>query len=145
MSVASLSPALTSAAQSSATSSAPLGGQLDQTTFMKMLVAEMQNQDPLNPTSSTDFISQLSQLSTVQGVQQLNSNFANMLLLQQLTQGANLVGKQITFQVDSSGNMDKGVVDSVQMANGQMQLLVAGKTVALSQVRSIQTSGASAS
>ena len=63
--------------------------------FLQLLVAQLQNQDPLDPVSDKDFINQLATLNTVQGLTDLNASFAQMLQLQQLTQGAELIGKSL--------------------------------------------------
>ncbi len=97
----------------------------------------MQNQDPLNPMSPTDFMSQLAQLSTVQGIQQLNTNFSSLMLLQGLTQGTNLIGKNVTYTKPNSTQSTQGVVQSVSVAGGNVALVIGGNTVALSQVQGI--------
>src|SRR5947209_2759715 len=84
-----------STSQSAGSGAAPLG--LTQAQFFKLLTAQLQNQDPLNPVSSTDFTSQLSQMSMLTGIQQLNTSFQQMLQIQQLSQGAALVGKNIRY------------------------------------------------
>jgi flagellar basal-body rod modification protein FlgD len=134
-----------STAPSSATNTKSLN--LTSGDFMQLLVTQLQNQDPLNPVSSTDFASQLAQFSTLQGVTDLNTNFSSMLQLQQLTQGAALVGKNVTYAVPGVSSASSGVVTAIALQNGQLQLLVGGATVPLSQVQSVQeaspTSGAS--
>jgi len=112
-------------------------GTLGQADFLKLLVAQMQNQDPLNPISGTDFTAQLAQFSTLQGVQQMNSNFANLLLLQNLTQGTNLIGKTVTYTKPNSTQTSTGVVKSVSVAGGSAALVIGGNNVALSQVQGV--------
>ena len=112
-------------------------GQLTQTDFMKLLVAQMQNQDPLNPISASDFTAQLAQFSSLQGIQQMNTNFASLLLLQNLTQGTNLIGKTVTYTKPNSTQPASGVVQSVSVAGGTVGLVVGGNPVALSQIQGI--------
>ena len=114
-------------------------GALGQADFLKLLVAQMQNQDPLNPISGTDFTAQLAQFSTLQGIQQMNANFANLLLLQNLTQGTNLIGKNVTYTKPNSAQTTSGVVQSVSVAGGTVALVIGGNPVALSQVQGIST------
>lgn len=123
-----------------ASAGAAAGSALGQADFLKLLMAQMQNQNPLEPVTDTQFVSQLSQFSTLQGIQQMNSSFSDMMLLQGLTQGANLLGKTVTFQQTGSNAIGRGVVDSVTFQGGKLQLVVGGKTVALSQVRGIEPS-----
>lgn len=106
--------------------------------FLQLLVAQLQNQDPLNPVSDKDFIAQLASLTTVQSLDGLNANFAQMLKLTQLTQGADLIGKTIEYTATDGGTAT-GTVDSVTAQNGQFVLTVGAEQVALDQVRTVTT------
>jgi len=114
--------------------------------FMQLLVAQVQNQDPLDPMTNADFAAQLAQFASLQGIDQMNSNFSNLLLVQELTQGANLVGKTVSYQQSGSSTVSQGTVDQVTMQNGQLQLMIGGNAVTLDQVRGIaQTAATNAS
>lgn len=106
--------------------------------FLKLLVSQMRNQNPLDPLKDGEFVAQMSQFSTVEGIQQLNASFAEMLLLQQMTQGANLIGKTIVYEKTGSTVPGRGLVEGVKMDNGKLSLVVEGRAVSLSQVRSIE-------
>lgn len=60
--------------------------------FLQLLVAELQNQDPLDPQSSTEFISQLAQLSTVEQLDNVNNNLGVIQLYQNALNNATAVG-----------------------------------------------------
>lgn len=105
--------------------------------FLQLLVAQLQNQDPLNPVSGTEFTSQLAQFSTVDSLQQLNTNFATQLLLQELSQGSALIGKTISYIQPGSANVFQGKVGSIQVNNGRLQLAVGQNAVTLDEVRGI--------
>lgn len=72
--------------------------------FMQLLVAQIQNQDPLNPTDGTEYVSQLAQLTQVQSMETMTQLMANnsvlMDNLQTLVTG-NLVGQNVMVQTDS--------------------------------------------
>lgn len=103
--------------------------------YLQLLVAQLQNQDPLNPVSDTDFIAQLSQLSQLESLQSLDANFGQVLKLQQLTSGTALVGKTVTYN-DESGNPQSGTVSAVSVQDGNFRLTVGTASVALDQVTS---------
>lgn len=66
--------------------------------FLSLLVAQMKNQDPLNPLDNAQVTSQLAQLSTVQGIENMNKNLqalAASLGVNQMTQAANLIGRAV--------------------------------------------------
>jgi flagellar basal-body rod modification protein FlgD len=66
--MASAISALTSSTPAAASTTTPAGAAPTQETFLKLLVAQMKNQDPTNPTDSTQFISQLAQFSELEQV-----------------------------------------------------------------------------
>ena len=85
-----------SAANQSATKTASATEQSDR--FLKLLVTQMQNQDPLNPMDNAQVTTQLAQISTVSGVDKLNTSvtaMSSLLLQSQTLQGAGLVGKEV--------------------------------------------------
>ena len=70
----------------------------DQDKFMKLLVTQLKNQDPLNPMDNAAMTSQLAQLSTVQGINQVNATLEalrNDQSSQQSVQATNLIGKGV--------------------------------------------------
>ncbi|WP_395141267.1 flagellar hook assembly protein FlgD [Schlegelella aquatica] len=79
--------------------------------FLKMLVAQMQNQDPLNPLDNAQVTSQMAQINTVTGIEKLNGSI-NAMLLQltqaQALQGASLVGRDVLVPGDTMRLNDKG-------------------------------------
>lgn len=72
--------------------------------FMQLLVAQIQNQDPLNPTDGTEYVGQLAQLTQVQSMETMSQLMANNAVLmdnlQTLTTG-NLVGQKVMVQTDT--------------------------------------------
>jgi flagellar basal-body rod modification protein FlgD len=66
--------------------------------FLKLLVAQMQNQDPLNPMDNAQVTSQMAQINTVTGIDKLNSTVAGLsaqFMQMQAMQGASLVGHDV--------------------------------------------------
>ena len=69
--------------------------------FLKLLVTQMQNQDPLNPMDNAQVTSQMAQISTVNGISQLNATMNGLnsqFTALQAVQGAGLVGHDVTLQ-----------------------------------------------
>src|SRR3954470_5845339 len=97
---------------------APIAG-IGQDQFLQLLIAQLQSQDPLDPVSDKDFIAQLTSLNTLQGIQSLNANFSEMLKLQQLTQGVDLIGKTVTFTPTDGSDPVTGKVGSVTVQDGK--------------------------
>ncbi|MGB6043884.1 MAG: flagellar hook capping FlgD N-terminal domain-containing protein [Pirellulales bacterium] len=103
--------------------------------FLLLMVTQLRNQDPLNPVKQEDTLAQLAQFSTLEGVEKLNANFEDMLKLQQLSQGADLVGRNVVYrQSDEAAQLSNGIVDAVIMENNQLMLSVNGDQVPLDLV-----------
>ncbi len=80
----------------SSTSSADDPGSADR--FLKLLVTQMQNQDPLNPLDNAQVTSQLAQINTVNGIEKLNTTvqgLSGQFVQMQALQGASLVGHDV--------------------------------------------------
>ncbi|MFR1951805.1 MAG: flagellar hook assembly protein FlgD [Lachnospiraceae bacterium] len=97
------------------------GGALDKDAFLQLLVAQMQYQDPLEPTDNTEYISQLATFSQLEEMQNLN---------QSLTEGSayNLVGKYVFVKVTNNQtgetSYDHGMVEYVMRENGKVYISV---------------------
>ncbi|MBA4176805.1 MAG: flagellar biosynthesis protein FlgD [Leptothrix sp. (in: Bacteria)] len=69
--------------------------------FLKLLVTQMQNQDPLNPMDNAQITSQMAQINTVAGIGTLNTSVQGLgtqFVQMQALQGAALVGRELTLQ-----------------------------------------------
>lgn len=91
------------------------GNTLDKDAFLKLLVTQMQYQDPLEPTSNTEYMSQMAQFSSVEQMQNLNTLFTN-------GQAMNLTGQYVILNVpDAAGNIHQvsGLVDYVTLKDGE--------------------------
>lgn len=69
--------------------------------FLKLLVTQLQNQDPLNPMDNAQMTSQMAQISTVEGLNKVNTSIQSMssqFMSLQAVQGANLVGRDVLIE-----------------------------------------------
>jgi flagellar basal-body rod modification protein FlgD len=79
--------------------------ELGQDAFLQLMVAQMKNQDPTNPTDTSQFMSQLAQFSTVQGVTEMRDSIASLVDSMRGTQvlgGTNLVGHDVMVATDEA-------------------------------------------
>ncbi|MDN5848513.1 MAG: flagellar hook assembly protein FlgD [Nitrococcus sp.] len=86
-----------------ASASKPASSQVSQDDFLKMMVAQLQNQDPLNPMSNGEFLTQIAQFTAASGIDQLQSAFQEFQTNMQANlalQAASLVGRQVVVQSD---------------------------------------------
>jgi flagellar basal-body rod modification protein FlgD len=88
--------------------------------FLKLLVTQMQNQDPLNPMDNAEMTSQLAQLSTVEGIEQLNASMSGLvesLNANRALEAAALVGRGVMVEGDTLTLADgsaQGAIDFPQ-------------------------------
>lgn len=104
--------------------------QLGKDDFLKLLVTQMQYQDPLQPSTDTEFIAQLASFSSLEQMQNLNKTAA-------ISQAMALVGKPVIVNVtDSSGNINQigGIVQYVVKSGDSAKLYVNGVEYDYSQL-----------
>jgi len=102
---------------------------LNQNDFLKLLVAQIQYQDPMNPQSDTQMAAQLAQFTSLQQAAQSSSSLA-------MIQANTLVGNTVTVQVDPKTTAS-GMVTGVVMNNGTPQVTVNGTNYNLNQITSV--------
>lgn len=96
------------------------GNALDKEAFLQLLVAEMQNQDPLQPTTNTEYVSQFATFSQLEEMQNVSSSV-------DMSRAQSLVGKEVFLDVtNSSGETNQicGRVDYVVMKAGKVYVSV---------------------
>src|SRR5215469_7746023 len=98
---------------------------LNQADFLKLLVAQIQYQDPMNPQSDTQMAAQMAQFTSLQQATQSTTSLA-------MLQANSLVGSKVTVQVDSQ-NTASGVVTGVVLNNGAPQITIGGQNYGLNQ------------
>ncbi len=99
---------------------------VDYQTFLKLLVAQMKNQDPTNPMDSTDYVAQLATFSQVEQSVQMNSKLDQILQSSVLSQASSLIGRTVT----SADGTVSGVVAEVRLfSDGIIAVLEDGQEV----------------
>jgi flagellar basal-body rod modification protein FlgD len=138
--VASVNPTNTTTGSTNAQSpSAATGagglGSLTASDFLQLLIAQVENQSPLNPVSSSQFMAQTAELSTLEQTAKLSEETATLLDTQQFSAGLSAMGKTVTG-IDTTGNSVTGKVTSVTLGTSGPVLHIANSLVPLSSVSS---------
>ncbi|HEV2572404.1 MAG TPA: flagellar hook assembly protein FlgD [Beijerinckiaceae bacterium] len=102
---------------STTTASAPT---VDYNAFLRLLVAQMKNQDPTKPTDSTEFLSQLASFSNVEQSVQMNNKLNALLTNSALSQADGIIGRTLT----SADGTITGKVNSVTLQSGGLVALL---------------------
>jgi len=120
-------PPTTTTAPASTTGTQVAGnGQLGKDEFLKLFVAQLQHQDPMNPMNDSEFMGQMASFSTLEQVSNLAS--ANQKVADALTQSSavGLIGRTVTY-TDAAKAEQTGVVEKVSTVGGKPSLTVGGK------------------
>jgi flagellar basal-body rod modification protein FlgD len=119
--------------------------ELDKQAFMKLLVTQLKAQDPMSPTSNQEFIGQLANFSTLEQMTNLNDNVLGLALLQQdsgmllaMSNGSALIGKEVSYEDPSTGQMQNGVVSSMLIENGEALLKIGSQKIPLGSIHEIK-------
>lgn len=96
--------------------------------FLKLLITQMQNQDPLNPMQYPEITMQLAQMSTVEGITRLNAGVESLLASYRASQAllaANLIGHQVMVEGDRLLLTDSGeAIGGIRLTQGAQQVQV---------------------
>lgn len=102
--------------------------------FMTLLVTQMQNQDPLNPSTDTEFIGQLAQFSSLEQMENLNSTLANQ-------NAFSLVGKNVIMTIPASAGTEAstiaGYVQYVEIKDGKAYLSINDKSYSIDNLDTV--------
>lgn len=129
---------------------------IDGAAFMKLLMAQLTHQNPMDPVSNSDMLMQISQLATVEGINKMVTNleasqiyqlatvegiermgasFMDVLKFAELSSGVGLVGREVEYTYDDV--VDSGIVDSVSMSDAGIRLMIDGNAVELDNVTQV--------
>jgi flagellar basal-body rod modification protein FlgD len=107
---------------------------LTQNDFLQLLVAQMENQDPLQPQSDTEMASQMAQFTSLTETTNMSSSLSDM-------QANSLIGSTVTLQEANSQQTTSGVVGSVllgsESSDGTPQVVVNGTAYDLNQILAV--------
>ena len=103
---------------SAATAAAQIGIQ----DFLKILVAQLGNQDPLKPMDNQEFVTQLAQFTSLQQTQEMNDKLGQLLSAQASQQSIGLLGK--TVDVDTPSGASSGLVTGLSFTSGEPRMTI---------------------
>ena len=108
--------------------------------FLKMMIAELQNQDPLDPMDNVQILQQIGQIREITSNDNLTSTLEAAFLGQNLSTANNLMGQWLVAMSEDSGDvMAAGQVTQVSIENGIPKLHLGNKTLGLEEISQIQS------
>ena len=127
---------------SSSSSSSPTGASskmnLKTEDFIKLMVTQLQNQDPMEPAKNQELLAQMSQIGQLQTSEKLQGTLSQFGFQSQLASAGSLIGKSVTG-MDASKNDVDGIVTGIRVEDDTVNLeLDNGKTLPLGNVETIE-------
>ena len=114
---------------------------MGQDAFLQLLMAQLKNQDPLNPTDSNQFMSQQAQFTQISELQKLNKSMASS---NQIMQASSLIGKEVSLpDPDDSEKTVSGKVSEAKINAKGATVVVNGKEYPLDSVLSVKEAAGS--
>ncbi len=134
MSINSLSPigAASTIAAGGTTSVTNLSAKTSEQ-FMMILLAQLRNQNPMEPMKDNEMMAQMTSLNSLQELQAIKGKMEQMAAANSAGYAASLIGKKVKALMPD-GTTEEGVVDSMAMQSGLYLLEVNGKQVSLASV-----------
>ena len=116
--------------------------QLDKDDFLKLLVTELQHQDPTNPMQDREFIAQMAQFSSMEQMMNMNKSMESIVDKFNFQTTYGLLGKNVELisQGTEEGAEPKtvnGVVKSVSRNGSEVSVMVNGETYPISEIKTI--------
>lgn len=110
--------------------------------FMQLLLAQLRNQNPLDPVNDKEFMTQLTQVNSMQELQKINATLSSLVKADGLSEAAGLIGRHVRAGAGESGQARSGLVTAVTLVGDRVMLSVGGEQVALSDVIAVGGAGA---
>jgi flagellar basal-body rod modification protein FlgD len=107
--------------------------QVNKDVFLKLMVAQLKNQDPMNPTDSSQFLAQTAQFTSLEKLDAVAQQTAQALSAQMAFGASGLVGRSVTY-TGADDTEQTGVVDSVRFTPNGPVLGIGGAEVTLGDV-----------
>jgi flagellar basal-body rod modification protein FlgD len=140
--IGTIDPSTAPPASEQTSSSSSSNSLLDPQAFLKLLVAQLQYQDPTNPTDTSDFMNQTATLSEVQTMASMQSSLTALTSAQNAQEATAMIGQQVSY-TNAAGLFATGVVSSVQLLSSGPTLQVGNDSVALARVSSVSAAATS--
>lgn len=116
---------------------------LDIDSFLKLLISELQNQDPLDPMDNAEMVQQISQIREIGATDKLSNTLNNLSQSQELVTASSLIGKAVQGLTDDASNIT-GTVDKITVETDaendtrSVKVHVGGKTMDINNIREIE-------
>lgn len=107
-------------------------GNMGKDDFLKLLVGQLKNQDPMNPMEDKDFMGQMAQFSQLEQTTNMSTSLESQ-------KAFGMIGRQVTYNDPKTGQLATGTVEKVALESGKATLTIAGVSkIEISQVTEVR-------
>ena len=108
--------------------------QMDKDLFLKLMVTQLKNQDPMNPQDSAEFLAQTAQFTSLEKLEAVATQSSQALAAQMAFGASSLAGRTVTYVGEDGTTETTGKVDAVRFAAAGPMLSVGGVDVPIANV-----------
>lgn len=112
-------------------------GTLGKDDFLKLLVVQLENQDPTSPLDDKEFISQMAQFSSLEQMTQMNTTLSNLIINNKINLSYSLLGKYVEVLDSRTGQEESGIVSEVSFGEGSPSISFDGLTYSVDDVTKV--------
>jgi flagellar basal-body rod modification protein FlgD len=119
------------------TSNSATAQELSPNEFLKLLVSQLQNQDPLNPTDQSQFVGELAQMQSVSELQQMNTTLTASSSQGSTSSALAMLGRTVTWVDSQTSSTSTGIVSAVLLTSSGVTLKVGETDVPIGNVTQV--------
>lgn len=123
-----------STTDTTSTTTAATTSSLGKDEFLKLLITQLQNQDPMKPMDDSQFVAQLAQFSSLEQMSNIATSTDSNYKSQAATSALSMIGKTVEWANADTGVNKTGTVDSVSFIDGMPKLNIGASSVEVSNV-----------
>ena len=116
------------------TSTASSATQMDKDLFLKLMVTQLKNQDPMNPQDSAEFLAQTAQFTSLEKLEAVATQSSQALAAQMAFGASSLAGRTVSYLAEDGVTETQGTVESVRFTAAGPMLTVGGVEVPIANV-----------
>ncbi len=119
-----------------------VSGTLGKDDFLRLLVVQLEHQDPTNPLDDKEFIAQMAQFSALEQMTQMNGYLENLIDGHRANLSYTLLGRQVEVFDEKTGRVNTGVVSEIDVSGGEPRISFDGLTYSVDDVTRVSLAGA---
>jgi len=98
--------------------------QLDKHDFLRLLITQLEYQDPMQPMDNTEFVAQMAQFSSLEQMHNMNESISEFMEFSRLGEASSLLGKRVELYTGETGGYKEGTVEGVLLVDNKVYLEV---------------------